>query len=185
MLTRLKRKDEGFTIVETLIVLAIAGLIILIVLLAVPALQRSSRNSNIKSDASAIASSVSDFESNNDGYVPNEIGTTSTNLAARAVNGPTVYVGSTTDGGGAPASSTIQPTDTVNVASGVTNGIAFNENPTTPQVGPGFILIDEGVECPASTETTVTGLITNSRTEAIFYPVETGASTGGVGCIQD
>lgn len=61
---------EGFTIVETMIVLAIAGLILLIVLLAVPALQRQSNNTNIKSDADAISSAINDFESNNGGYVP-------------------------------------------------------------------------------------------------------------------
>ena len=41
MHTKLKKINEGFTIVETLIVLAIAALIITIVLIAVPALQRS------------------------------------------------------------------------------------------------------------------------------------------------
>lgn len=68
MLHKLKnRKQEGFTIIEVLIVLAIAGLIILIVLLAVPALQRNSRNTAMKNDASAVAGGVSSFESNADG----------------------------------------------------------------------------------------------------------------------
>jgi len=62
--------NEGFTIVETMIVLAIAGLILLIVLLAVPALQRQSTNTNVKSDAEAISSAINDFESNNAGFVP-------------------------------------------------------------------------------------------------------------------
>ena len=35
-----KRKSEGFTIIEVLVVLAIAGLIMVVVFLAVPALQR-------------------------------------------------------------------------------------------------------------------------------------------------
>lgn len=62
MLTKLKnlrddlygKKDDGFTIVEVMIVLAIAGLIILIVFLAVPALQRNSRNTQRSNDASMI-----------------------------------------------------------------------------------------------------------------------------------
>ncbi|MDQ3065292.1 MAG: prepilin-type N-terminal cleavage/methylation domain-containing protein, partial [bacterium] len=41
MLSRIKNNNKGFTIIEVLIVLAIAGLIMLIVFLAVPALQRN------------------------------------------------------------------------------------------------------------------------------------------------
>ena len=66
-----KRRDEGgFTIIEVLIVLAIAGLIMLIVFLAVPALQRSQRNTSRKNDASRIADATTEFVSNNDGTVP-------------------------------------------------------------------------------------------------------------------
>lgn len=73
MLHKLKNhKDhsDGFTIIEVMIVLAIAGLILLIVFLAVPALQRSSRNTNRKNDASRLSTSVSDFVSNNNGKLP-------------------------------------------------------------------------------------------------------------------
>lgn len=65
-----QRNDSGFTIIEVMIVLAIAGLILLIVFLAVPALQRSSRNTNRKNDASRLSTSVSDFVSNNNGMLP-------------------------------------------------------------------------------------------------------------------
>ena len=61
------KDQKGFTIIEVLIVLAIAGLILLIVFLAVPALQRNARNTAIKNDASAVAGGVSEFASNNDG----------------------------------------------------------------------------------------------------------------------
>ena len=61
------RKEEGFTIIEVLIVLAIAGLILLIVFLAVPALQRNSRNTQRKDDAAHIAGAISDFIANNSG----------------------------------------------------------------------------------------------------------------------
>ncbi len=72
MLNNLKKKtnDRGFTIIEVMIVLAIAGLIILIVLLAVPALQRNGRNTAIKNDASAIVAGIATFASDNDGKVP-------------------------------------------------------------------------------------------------------------------
>jgi prepilin-type N-terminal cleavage/methylation domain-containing protein len=62
-----KRKDSGFTIVEVMIVLAIAGLIILIVFLAVPALQRNSRNTQRSSDAARTVGAVNECMANNNG----------------------------------------------------------------------------------------------------------------------
>jgi prepilin-type N-terminal cleavage/methylation domain-containing protein len=54
---------KGFTIIELMIVLAIAGLIILIVLLAVPALQRNSRNTARKTDATYMVDAIFDYNS--------------------------------------------------------------------------------------------------------------------------
>ena len=71
MLNKMKKpNNRGFTIIEVMIVLAIAGLILLIVFLAVPALQRNARNTNRKSDAGRIASAVSNFITNNQGTLP-------------------------------------------------------------------------------------------------------------------
>ena len=61
------KREEGFTIIEVLIVLAIAGLIILIVFLAVPALQRNSRNTQRTNDASLISAAVNECLNNNNG----------------------------------------------------------------------------------------------------------------------
>ena len=63
-------REEGFTIIEVLIVLAIAGLIILIVFLAVPALQRNSRNTQRRNDVSALLGAVQEFSNNNGGDLP-------------------------------------------------------------------------------------------------------------------
>jgi prepilin-type N-terminal cleavage/methylation domain-containing protein len=60
-----ERSDKGFTIIEVMIVLAIAGLILLIVFLAVPALQRSSRNTERKTDVGRIGSASTTVLSNN------------------------------------------------------------------------------------------------------------------------
>src|SRR5580700_1887745 len=71
MFSKLKRSEsKGFTIIEVMIVLAIAGLIMLIVFLAVPALQRTARNTQRKSDASAVASAIANFTSDNGGALP-------------------------------------------------------------------------------------------------------------------
>lgn len=73
----IKKKMEGFTIIEVMIVLAIAGLIILVVLLAVPALQRNSRNTTIKNDASAVAGLIQEYQGANNGKMPTATGTLS------------------------------------------------------------------------------------------------------------
>lgn len=61
------KREEGFTIIEVLIVLAIAGLIILIVFLAVPALQRNSRNTQRKNDVQALLGSINEYAANHNG----------------------------------------------------------------------------------------------------------------------
>ena len=71
MLNRVKQNNqEGFTIIEVMIVLAIAALIMLIVFLAIPALQRNSRNTARKSDAARLTAAAANFGTNNNGLVP-------------------------------------------------------------------------------------------------------------------
>ncbi|HYH75267.1 MAG TPA: prepilin-type N-terminal cleavage/methylation domain-containing protein [Candidatus Saccharimonadales bacterium] len=50
-----RRSQNGFTIIEILIVLALAAMILLVVFLAVPSLNRNERNTMRKSDARYIA----------------------------------------------------------------------------------------------------------------------------------
>jgi len=72
MLSHLRKSKgaKGFTIIEVLIVLAIAGLILLIVFLAVPALQRNSRNTQRNNDVSAVIGAISEYVNNNAGTIP-------------------------------------------------------------------------------------------------------------------
>lgn len=69
-MSNIKSRKDGFTIIEVLIVLAIAGLIMLIVFLAVPALQRNSRNTQRKNDVANILGAVNEFTNNNGGSLP-------------------------------------------------------------------------------------------------------------------
>jgi type II secretory pathway pseudopilin PulG len=62
--------STGFTIVETLIVLVIAGLFLLIIFEALPALGRSSRNDQRRQDVQAILEAVSQYELNHSGNFP-------------------------------------------------------------------------------------------------------------------
>ena len=65
-----QRKQGGFTIIEVLIVLAIAGLIMVVVFLAVPNLQRSQRNNARKSDANNMLQNLSEYVGNANGSLP-------------------------------------------------------------------------------------------------------------------
>jgi prepilin-type N-terminal cleavage/methylation domain-containing protein len=65
-----KINQKGFTIIEVLIVLAIAGLIMLIVFLAVPALQRNSRNTQRKNDVAKILGAVNTYMSEHRNQLP-------------------------------------------------------------------------------------------------------------------
>ncbi len=79
-----KHKEEGFTIIEVLIVLAIAGLILLIVFLAVPALQRNSRNTQRKNEVASVLGAVNEWANNNGGALPTSAGTEQADALANA-----------------------------------------------------------------------------------------------------
>ncbi|HEX5447933.1 MAG TPA: type II secretion system protein [Candidatus Saccharimonadales bacterium] len=64
-----RKRQEGFTIIEVMIVLAIAAVILLIVLLAVPALQRNSRNTQRTNDAASIAAAINTCLANHNSQV--------------------------------------------------------------------------------------------------------------------
>ncbi len=62
--------NKGFTIIEVVLVLAIAGLIFLMVFIALPALQSSQRDTARKSDVSTVAAAVNSYVSGNRGTFP-------------------------------------------------------------------------------------------------------------------
>ena len=61
---------KGFTIIEVVLVLAIAGLIFLMVFVALPALQRSQRDTQRREDMSRFISQLSQYQANNNRAVP-------------------------------------------------------------------------------------------------------------------
>lgn len=65
-----KQNLKGFTIIEVVLVLAIAGLIFLMVFVALPALQAGQRDTARKNDASAVSAAVNTFASGNKGAFP-------------------------------------------------------------------------------------------------------------------
>lgn len=151
MLNKLQKPNrEGFTIIEVMIVLAIAGLIILIVLLAVPALQRNSRNTAIKNDASAIASGITEFASNNDGA---SIKADKSSAADGVI---------TLDNGVSGSSKT-----TAKVQGGTTVTFKSSQAPNSSTIqDPGNIQVLVGYSCNGTV---------GARSVAIEYSIETGS----------
>ena len=62
---------KGFTIIEVSLVLAIAGLIFLMIFIALPALHRQQRDTARKEDITAFISAVKKYQTNNRGALPN------------------------------------------------------------------------------------------------------------------
>ena len=144
-----QKKEEGFTIIEVLIVLAIAGLIILIVFLAVPALQRNSRNTQRNTDVSALGGAVSEYINNNNGKPPSVLtdflGNAQTSFYSDVpADGEIVYDTS-------PASGDLTGTDS------------------------SVVIIYQGVKCTDAQTGNTSGA--SSRNIAAIYAVENAGST--------
>lgn len=72
MNTNLKNKEKGFTIIEVVLVLAIAGLIFLMVFIALPALQRGQRDQQRRTDLSRVQTAIQQYQSNNRNALPSD-----------------------------------------------------------------------------------------------------------------
>ena len=66
----MSKDKKAFTIIEVVLVLAIAGLIFLMVFIALPALQRSQRNTQRKNDLSRFVTAVTQYQANNSNKLP-------------------------------------------------------------------------------------------------------------------
>ncbi|PID32192.1 hypothetical protein CR970_01620 [Candidatus Saccharibacteria bacterium] len=129
MIGNLKTKSQGFTIIEVLIVLAIAGLIMLIVFLAVPALQRNSRNTQYKNDAASLLSAATEYTNNNNGTLPtsSDAATVAGLAKTQAITNLNVVTG---------GSAAVTPAfDTATIVTGRRCG-TVGAGSVTPQAGP-------------------------------------------------
>jgi prepilin-type N-terminal cleavage/methylation domain-containing protein len=147
-----KKRQEGFSIVEVMIVLAIAGLIILVVFLAVPALQRNSRNTTKKSDVGSIGSLVGEYQGANGGKSPAAISFTEGELTFTGGN-------------------SVKTAVSVGV-SGVTIDTDGGTSVTAPTGD--AVVIATKVKCSSSSTHTI---VASARSVAILYNVETAGGT--------
>lgn len=167
MLSKLQKPNSrGFTIIEVLIVLAIAGLILLIVFLAVPALQRSSRNTNRKNDAAAVLASISEYGTNNAGALPTNISFAS----------PTLTVCNVANcSGGTDAESQAKLGYYSGTAAAPTKGDVTIYTTYTAPPSPAIdtLIVEEASTCTSATAA-ATG---SSRAVAVLYGVEASGTT--------
>lgn len=153
MKSKLQTKEKGFTIIEVLIVLAIAGLILLIVFLAVPALQRNSRNTQRKNDVSNVLAAFSEYVSNRNGKVP---------PVYDATDGEFQNAAGDADGSGTDVKLGFYQNTDITYASG-------NTAITTPAVG--TLYINSGAKCNAAGNN-FGGTGASSRNVAVIYTIE-------------
>jgi len=66
------KQQKGFTIIEVVLVLAIAGLIFLMVFVALPSLQRGQRDAQRKQDLSRVSVQLTNYVSSTRGSVPGD-----------------------------------------------------------------------------------------------------------------
>lgn len=74
-------EQKGFSIIEVVLVLAIAGLIFLMVFIALPALQRNQRDSAKKTEVGAVVSAIGTYSGNNNGLLPSSDATGARRIA--------------------------------------------------------------------------------------------------------
>ncbi|MBR0242731.1 prepilin-type N-terminal cleavage/methylation domain-containing protein [Candidatus Saccharibacteria bacterium] len=70
MPSKQRKTNKGFTIIEVVLVLAIAGLIFLMVFVAFPALQRSQQDTQRQTDISRLSTQITNFKTNNTNAIP-------------------------------------------------------------------------------------------------------------------
>jgi len=68
--SNLLKKEKGFTLIEIVLVMAIAGLIMVIVFLALSGAQKSRRDTQRKNDNARFLSQLESYASNNNGSYP-------------------------------------------------------------------------------------------------------------------
>jgi prepilin-type N-terminal cleavage/methylation domain-containing protein len=68
--SNLLKKEKGFTLIEIVLVLAIAGLIMVIVFLALSGAQKNRRDTQRKSDNARLMAQLEAYASNNSGAYP-------------------------------------------------------------------------------------------------------------------
>lgn len=154
-----QKKEKGFTIIEVVLVLAIAGLIFLMVFIALPALQRGQRDQQRRNDLSLAQTAIQSYQTNNRNKLPTNWSTFTTQylrVDGDAFQDPSGkdYVFTELEAG-SPAPSTVDATDSgqANVRIFYTVGAtcgddgSVNPNQGSRKVALRLVLEGGGVSC--------------------------------------
>ncbi len=76
------RRKWGFTIIEVSLVVGVAGLIFLVVMIGLPAVQRTQRDSQRKEQITEMLAELKNYQTNNRGALPTGTGTVNYNAEA-------------------------------------------------------------------------------------------------------
>lgn len=154
-----KSNQKGFTIIEVLIVLAIAGLIMLVVFLAVPALNRNSHNSQKKSDISALIGGVNEYAASHNGAGPTAADVVTANAKLSILDATKVFYQGT-------------------VASAPTTVSAITVAASATALNVDSALIVKGATCAADN----TAVAASSRSYVVLYALEAASGNGTLQC---
>lgn len=147
-----KNSEKGFTIIEVVLVLAIAGLIFLMVFIALPALQRNQRDTARKNDVSSVASAITSFTSNSRGAAaPN--GTTTLPLPAGTTTGIATYLKDVSEN---------------------TTSVTIRDFNASAAVNDGVIIVTKRSKCSTNTAGTTTLAAGTTRQFTVITRLEAG-----------
>ena len=170
-----KKEAKGFTIIEVVLVLAIAGLIFLMVFIALPALQRNQRDTQRKNDLSRLQTALTSYTSNNRGSLP----TNWTTFVSQYVTVNDATSGTARDtfidplGGVTAAQTTYQLIPSA--AASLTG--SFSSTGTTANQN--NIYVSTGATCGTSGDTIVTGAGTRKVAFRMYL------EGGGITCVNN
>lgn len=160
-----RQSEKGFTIIEVVLVLAIAGLIFLMVFIALPALQRNQRDTQRKTDMGRLSTALVNYTNSNRGSLPS--------------NWTTFTSSYLTTGG----DDFLDPAGATSAQSSATTYI-FTDSTTTPLTttyangGQNVIFYSTGYVCGSSSDSIVAG---GSRKVAFRIVLE----GGGYYCVNN
>ncbi len=192
---QVKNNNKGFTIIEVLIVLAIAALILLVVFLAVPNLQRSQRNNGRQAEAARISTAVTTMIGNDQGSLPGFIGAATSSDATQAgadaaglvANfGAFKYLKITSGAGQAtvPAKTTALSVKTLTVYAPASATGSGASSWTATAGGGDAIAIVDNAKCGSSGATMTLTNGNPGQSVATIYTTETATGAYNLACIQ-
>ena len=164
---RKEKSSKGFTIIEVVLVLAIAGLIFLMVFIALPALQRNQRDTQRKTDMGRLSTALVNYTNSNRGALP-------------STNGWSSFVGSYLTAGG---DAFLDPSGATSGQTGATTYVLTPSTDATISTtfgngGQNVIFYSPGYVCGASSDSISSG---GSRKVAFRMVLE----GGGYYCVNN